>query len=291
MHRLFAAQIMIAGLAAGAARAEDLSYHGWRGAADFVANQFIGCHLDSPQSIREPRDPIRLAAERPGEFYILFIDEFENPQPQAGLTMSVKLALVNGENVLSDDWSNYGYRARVLSNGARPDGKPFTRVVLGVSAHDKIVSPLKDARYLKVFWPPKVEGFGDINFWTIDLRHRSISDPKTLLGVFDTNDTYGAIQELMACVSRHAETAPAASISPPPPNAPAAASPQAQAVAPAWQPPLPPAVSGMPPFLNDSAPGLNKSDLPPILQGGWPNDRDCSGGGCRGTVEGQGPVR
>ncbi len=290
MHRLFAAQIMIAALAAGAAHAEDVSYHGWRGAAHFVANQFIGCQLDSPPPIREPRDPISLAADGPGEFYILFNNEFENPQPQAGLTMSVKLALVNGENVLSDDWSNYGYRARVLSNGARPDGKPFTRLVLGVSAHDKIVSPLKDARYLKVFWPPKEEGLAAINFGTIDLRHRSISDPATLLGVLDANDTYGAIEELMACVSRHAETAPAASISPPP-KPPAAASTQAQAVAPAWQPPLPPAVSGMPPFLNDSAPGLNKSDLPPILQGGWPNDRDCPGGGCRGTIEGQGPVR
>jgi hypothetical protein len=35
---------------AGAAGAEELSYHGWSGSADFEGSRFIGCH-----SIRRPQ--------------------------------------------------------------------------------------------------------------------------------------------------------------------------------------------------------------------------------------------
>jgi hypothetical protein len=49
------------------------------------------------------------------------------------------------------------------------------------------------------------------HFWfnrtTIDLRHRTLTDPKTWLSLLEANDTYGAINEVMTCVRQHVGSA------------------------------------------------------------------------------------
>lgn len=190
-------------------RAEDLSYHGWTGSGDYDNNQFNGCHLDSPSAVSEPHDQIRVFAENTKHFVIQFDTHFDNQQPAPGQTAIVELALVNGDNIYTDDWSSGGYRYQtgVVGNGQTTDGKSVTRMQLAVNTNDEINSHLKDAKWLKVFWPTTIQGLSDITFSIIDLRHRSLSAPKTLLGILDTNDTYGAIQSVIACVREHAGVA------------------------------------------------------------------------------------
>lgn len=274
MRSIGATCFLVVAFASTGARAEDLSYHGWTGSADYSNNQFIGCHLDSPPAISETHEQIRIAAEDTRRFVIQFAMRFENPQPAPGRTTTVELGLVNGEDVLSG-WTSggYTYQTGVLSNGQTPDGKPFSRIQLAINANDdKLISRLKDAKRLKVFWPAKIQGLADINFSVIDLRHRSLSDPKTWLGVLDTNDTYGAIQAVIACVRAHggvASTPNAANTQPSLPS-------PAFASMPSWQPPPPPAVARMPTYLDPTPPGLETTDTPPLSAG----DRDCPGGSC-----------
>src|SRR5689334_16221314 len=45
MHPVAAACVLLLG--AGAARAQELTYHGWHGSVDFENGRFVGCHLDS----------------------------------------------------------------------------------------------------------------------------------------------------------------------------------------------------------------------------------------------------
>jgi hypothetical protein len=199
-----------AALISMAASAEELSYHGWTGSANFESNRFIGCHLDSPASLTEPYDPIRVVAENSLQFFIQFNASFENPQPTPDTTGVVHLGLVNGEKLLNDDWSSHsGYRVRILSNGARGDGKHFTRELLALPSDDDVMSHLPAARYLKVYFPTTENFQAGINFVLIDLRHRSAFEPKTWLGALDSNDTYGAIKEVIACVGHHGGGTPA----------------------------------------------------------------------------------
>jgi len=197
------AALLVTICVSAAAGTEQLSYRGWRGSADFEGSQFIGCHLDSPPSLSDPYDPIRVVAKSPLQFFIQYSAEFDNPQPSPGATSIVHLSLVNGDKLLTSDWGNdEGYRIRVLSNGMRPDGKPFTRELLEVNADDEIMSHLKDARYLKVYY--KRSGLLPLpNFWILDLRHRSLTEPKSWASALDPNDTYGAIKEAVACASRY----------------------------------------------------------------------------------------
>jgi hypothetical protein len=271
MRRIGATCFLVVAFASTGARAEDLSYHGWSGSADYSNNRFIGCHLDSPPAISESHDEIRVVAEDTRRFFIEFATRFENPQPAPGRTATVELGLVNGEDILSG-WTSggYTYQAAVLSNSQTPDGKPFSRIQLAVNTDDnEIMSRLKDAKRLKVFWRAKIQGLADINFLVIDLRHRLLSDPKTWLGVLDTNDTYGAIQAVIACVRAQggvAATPDAANTQPSP----------AFANTPSWQPPLPPAVARRPIWEDATPPGLETTDTPPLSAG----DRDCPGGSC-----------
>jgi hypothetical protein len=115
----------------------------------------------------------------------------------------VHLGLVNGEQLLTNDWGGNGYAARVLSNGVKSDGKHFSRELILVPSDDELMVHLHGARYLKVYFPTNEDFRGSINFELIDLRHRSALDPNTWLGVLDANDTYGAIKEVKACVVRH----------------------------------------------------------------------------------------
>jgi hypothetical protein len=273
MRSIGAACFLVVACASTGARAEDLSYHGWSGSADYDSNRFIGCHLDSPPSISDSHDRIRVAAEDSNRFAIEFAARFKNPQPAPGQTTTVELGLVNGENVLSG-WSSggYTYRTGVLSNSQTPDGKPFSRIQMVVNTGDEVVSRLKDAKLLKVFWPTTMQNFPDLNFSIFELRHRSLSDPKTWLGVLDTNDTYGAIQAVIACVRAHGTVAgtPNAANTQPSLLSPAFAS------MPSWQPPPPPAVARMPSWLDPTPPGLETTDTPDLSAG----ERDCPGGSC-----------
>lgn len=264
---------LVVAFASIGARAEGLSYHGWSGSADFSNNHFAGCHLDSPPAISDSHDQIRVVAENTNRFFIEFATRFQNPQPTPGRTTTVKLGLVNSEDVFSGWSSNgYTYQAAVLSNGQALDGKPFSHILLTVNSGDEIVSRLKDAKRLKVFWPTTVQNFPDLNFSIFELRHRSLSEPKTWLGVLDTNDTYGAIQAVIACVRARGVVA----------RTPNAVSPQGRLPSPAfasmpsWKPPPPPAVARMPSWLNPTPRGLETSDTPPLSAG----ERDCPGGSC-----------
>jgi hypothetical protein len=273
MRSIGAAWFLVAALASTGARAEDLSYHGWSGSADYSNNRFIGCHLDSPPAISESHDQIRVAAEDTKRFVIEFATRFENPQPAPGRTTTVELGLVNGEDILSG-WTSggYTYETRVLGNNQTPEGKPFSRIQLAINTGDEILSRLKDAKHLKVFWRGTIPGLSDINFSIFELRHRSLSDPKTWLGVLDTNDTFGAIQAVIACVRAHGgivDTPNAANTQTGLPS-------PAFASMPPWQPPLPPALARMPSWLDPTPPGLETTDTPPLSAG----ERDCPGGSC-----------
>jgi len=174
MRSIGATCFLVVAFASTGARAEDLSYHGWNGFADYSNNHFIGCHLDSPPAISDSHDQIRVAAEDTNRFVIEFATRFGNPQPAPGLTTNVEIGLVNGEDVFSG-WSSggYTYQAGVLSNGQTPDGKPFSRVQLAINTGDEIVGRLKDAKRLKVFWPTTLQNVPDLNFSIFELRHRS----------------------------------------------------------------------------------------------------------------------
>ncbi len=273
MRGIGAACFLVVALVSTGARTEDLSYHGWSGSADFSNNYFIGCHLDSPPAISDSHDQIRVVAEDTSRFFIQFAARFENPQPAPGRTTIVKLGLVNGEDVFSGWTSNgYTYQTAVLSNSQTPDGKPFSRILLAINTGDEIISRLKDAKRLKVFWPTTMQNFPDLNFSIFELRHRSLSEPKTWLGVLDTNDTYGAIQAVNACVRARggvARTPNAGNIQPSLPS-------PAFAGMPSWQPPPPPAVARMPSWLDPTPRGLETTDTPPLSAG----ERDCPGGSC-----------
>jgi len=201
----FAAGVFVV-IAATGVHAEDLTYRGWAGAADYNGGQFVACHLDSPPAVSEPHDQIRIAASSSSQYVIQFAAYFGNPQPAPGQTANVGLAVANGENVYSEAWSGaaYGYRASVLSTGQAADGRPFARMLLGINADDAVNAHLKDARFLKVFWQVPVQNFPDLNFSSIDLRHRSSSDANAAL---DANDTFGAIGTVIACARSHAAVA------------------------------------------------------------------------------------
>ncbi len=171
MRNIGATCFLVVAFASAGARAEDLSYHGWSGSADYSNNHFIGCHLDSPPAISDANDRIRVVAEDTGRFFIEFATSFENPQPAPGRTTAVELGLVNGEDVFSG-WSSSGYTypTRVLSSGQAPDGKPFSRILLAINTGDEMLSRLKDAKRLKVFWPTTVQNFPDLNFSIFELR-------------------------------------------------------------------------------------------------------------------------
>jgi hypothetical protein len=213
--------LLFLGFAVTTLRAEDLSYHGWSGSVLYINNQFfIGCRLESPAAASEPHDPIRVAAGSTKEFAIQFTAHFADPQPKSGQTAMVELALVNGENISSDSWTSggYSYPTKVLSNGTGSDGKPVTQILLTISTDDPINARLKDATRMKVYWQPTTPGLTDINFSIFDLRHRSVSNPATLLSALDANDTYGAIQAVIACVRNHANVAATPPINTPPAN-------------------------------------------------------------------------
>jgi hypothetical protein len=273
LRNIGATCFLIVAFASAGARAEDLSYHGWSGSADYSNNHFIGCHLDSPPAISDANDRIRVVAEDTGRFFIEFATRFENPQPAPGRTTAVELGLVNGEDVFSG-WSSNGYTypTRVLSSGQAPDGKPFSRILLAINTGDEMISRLKDAKRLKVFWPTTVQNFPDLNFSIFELRHRLLSDPSTWLGVLDTNDTYGAIQTVIACVRANSGVAGTPSAAVTRPSLP----PSAFASMPSWQPPLPPAVARRPIWEDATPPGLETTDAPPLSAG----ERDCPGGSC-----------
>jgi hypothetical protein len=273
MRRVGITCVLVAAFAAIEVRAEEISYHGWSGSADFTNDRFIGCHLDSPPAISDSQDRIRVAADSTKLFVIEFATRFENPQPAPGRTATVGLGLVNGEDILSG-WTSggYTYKIGVLSNGQTPDGKPFARIQLAINTGDEIVARLKDAKRLKVFWPTAVQNFPDLNFSVLELRHRLLSEPKTWLGVLDTNDTYGAIHAVIACVGAHSNVADRPDAAYPQPGLPS----QGLASMPSWQPPPPPAVARMPSWLDPTPPGLEKTDTPPLSAG----QRDCPDGSC-----------
>src|SRR5690242_21815749 len=111
--RLVAAACVLL-LGTGAARAQELTHHGWRGAADYENGRFVGCHLDSLPAAQKDLeawnhgDPIRIVTDPRNYIVIQFMVHFgeaKSPLPAVGTTSSVHLATLDRQNMLENSYS------------------------------------------------------------------------------------------------------------------------------------------------------------------------------------------
>jgi hypothetical protein len=242
-----AAGVLAAALAAASANSEEISYAGWKGSVQYENKEFLACTLVSP--VADGSFQLSVWQDHFGIAY--YTDAFRNP-PRPGEKSIVKLGLVGGENAPSDWTSTHGYEFWTLANLVTPNAGTVVLVEVKATTSDEIVSALKEAAYLKVF--------GAQVTWTLNLRHQSASNSTTK----DSNDTYGALQEVIACANRHL------ALSAGPNSVETKSTPKSL---------LPPALSQMPPFLDPSPPFTR---MPSWSAG----ERDCPGGGCAG----RGPI-
>jgi len=226
---LWAAGIMSVIGTAAAASADEISYHGWTGSADLINRSFLGCHLDSPKPKDLPladskmlsSSPIRVVANSTTQFFIqynsqAFLPELnlnpvppppeeQTPIPRVGTTYQVRIAappfhfsdlILAGKSTFLYPWSGSLYEARIVE--AAPD---FARVLIRLNEGN--LDALQKAVEFGIEWPrwrslmnSNLVETG--NFELLDVQH-----PGSWLNIFQTNDTYGAIKEVIACASRH----------------------------------------------------------------------------------------
>jgi hypothetical protein len=215
MGKFVAVYVVIAALTSTAVSAEELSYQGWKGSVDYANGLFQGCHLDSPPPTKSDSSRIRIAANNPGRFYIVFNEEFDIPPPvgtnwEAWLSVSDQYYY---ENLKSNSppekfhfHSETPYRAVVTEIESKSG-----RVFIQVNADDPIFDAMSKAVELRIVYETSsssvfVQRLNSEFPTVLDLRHFALGEPETWLNVFGTNDTYGAIKKVLTCAGEHGLT-------------------------------------------------------------------------------------
>jgi hypothetical protein len=193
------------------AKTEDIAYRGWTGRADVMHGRFAGCHLDSPPPTPDlPGESLRVVSDSPSRFFLEFVTYagalLRDPQLKVGELFAVGLGTMNGHDDRYATYEREDFQARFIGRGVDRDGKPFSRIAVALNADDPLVSHLQGAQRLKIMIarPGGSPGDNSLSFDLLNLRHRSLAHPKTWLRSLSSNDTYGAIKEVLSCVARHA---------------------------------------------------------------------------------------
>ena len=193
------------------AKTQDIAYRGWTGRADVMNGRFAGCHLDSPSPTPDlPGESIRVVSDSLTQFFIEFVTYsgalLTDPLLKVGELFAVGLGTMNGHEDRYAKYEREDFQARFLGRGVDRDRKPFSRIAVVLNADDPLVSHLQGAQRLKIMItrPGGSPGDNSLSFDLLNLRHRSLAHPKAWLRSLSSNDTYGAIKEVLSCVARHA---------------------------------------------------------------------------------------
>jgi hypothetical protein len=184
-----AALILLFCLYFGAAVGQSLNSHGWSGSIDVDGTTFLGCHLDSPQSLSQQPDQIRIAAPNQLRMSFQFLSIASNANLAPGTKSGVKLALGNVPAPFQDEQALDDYY--LMTNQ-----KPGTPPQLHVAIDDPLIQNLGRYRYLKIYFPISAP-FILPQSAVIDLKHK---DATSDAGA--ANDTAGAIASVIDCVSK-----------------------------------------------------------------------------------------
>src|SRR5882762_8393323 len=193
------------------AMAAEIVYRGWTIRAHVRHRRFAGCHLDSPSPTLDlPGESIRVVSDSLTQFFIEFVTYsgalLTDPLLKGGELFAVGLGTMNGPEDRYATYEREDFQARFLGRGVDRDRKPFSRIAVALNADDPLVSHLQGAQRLKIMItrPGGSPGDNSLSFDLLNLRHRSLAHPKTWLRSLSSNDTYGAIKEVLSCVARHA---------------------------------------------------------------------------------------
>jgi hypothetical protein len=193
------------------AKTEVIAYRGWTGQADVMHGRFAGCHLESPPPTKDlPGESIRVVSDSTTRFFIEFVTYagalLRDPQLKVGEWFVVGLGTMNGHDYRDVEYERGDFQARFMERGVDRDGKPFSRVAVALNADDPLVSHLQGAQRLKIMMarPGGSPVDNTLSFDLINLRHRSLTHPKTWMSSLSSNDTYGAIKAVLSCVAKHA---------------------------------------------------------------------------------------
>jgi hypothetical protein len=193
------------------AKTRDIAYRGWTGRADVMHGRFAGCHLDSPSPTPDlPGESIRVVSDSLTQFFIELVTYsgalLRDPLLKGGELFAVGLGTMNGHEDSYAKYEREDFQARFLGRGVDRDRKPFSRIAVALNTDDPLVSHLQGAQRLKIMItrPGGSPGDNSLSFDLLNLRHRSLAHPKTWLRSLSSNDTYGAMKEVLSCVARHA---------------------------------------------------------------------------------------
>lgn len=195
------------------AHASELSYHGWKGDIDVINGRFAGCHLDSPPPMNDGinnKSPMRVVAASSTEFFLQTdIENFQffrdsGSMPQQGAVYRIKLATLDDHplNAHKENWV-WPFEARVLEARFEEPSQLFIRTLIRIDAESPLMEHFKEAQFLYFKWLDGGFGMNMTFDDVLSLKHRAIDNPDTWLGIFDTNDTYGAIQTVLDCARQH----------------------------------------------------------------------------------------
>ena len=196
------------------AQAEKISYGGWKGETYYGKDgKFAGCNIVSGEPSGDIKGhPLKIGVNRKKEIY--FVVTLDHPDPGKFADPShipedkdfkVLLQTMKDDNPDKVE-KGFEFNANKLSPEYDHEGERVTKVVIALGTKSPIIEEMKSAKNLKMHFLEKEDSqpSHDVNrvlemmhsYRLINLRHKG-------LGLFETNDTVGAINAALKCVEKN----------------------------------------------------------------------------------------